>query len=424
MFYSLIIALVIFALFGLILFYKNAILKNQLSFLESDLESLQTEQRIFEEQKIEHIKKIERLENKLESQNYVISEFEKLRKDSEAATKAALFDLGNDLSRQLIEMTKKENQESRELSEKNIKSNSEKFNNEFERLVGMIGSLSKEIAQSKDTVDIIKNSLLSPSGAGHLAEITLENILKASGLLSGTDYLMQYIVDNQLKAKLRPDAVIFLPSNNIMVIDAKASKFLVDDCQDMQNLARTMNFHLKSLSTKEYAQNVAGSINEKHKIGNVITLMFLPSEHAVEKIMQADTEFMNKAWQANIFPVGPAGLMNMLSFAKFQISEHLMMQNHQQIIEEVKKLIGSISLMSTHSIKLGKTIAYAVNHYDRFAASFNSNFLSKAKAISKLGIDGSGKKEIKPLERYQLVSYPSEMIEININAPKTQELEN
>jgi DNA recombination protein RmuC len=107
----------------------------------------------------------------------------------------------------------------------------------------MVGALSKEVYQSKDIVDVIKNSLLSPSGAGNLAEITLENILKSSGLRNNLDFIMQYSLATEDKAVLRPDSVVFLPDDKLMVIDAKASKFLVDDQDDLKNLARTMNIH-------------------------------------------------------------------------------------------------------------------------------------------------------------------------------------
>ena len=393
--------------------HKNISLKVQMKFLGDASSAYEIETSVLANEKIEYIRKIEQQSSQLKHQEKFIEDFEKLRADSNQSTKAALFDLGNELSRQLIEIHKKENRESREFSEKNIKDTAKRFNAEFERVVNMVGALSKEVSQSKDTVDVIKNSLLSPSGAGSLAEITLENILKSSGLRVTLDFIMQYSLASEDNTVLRPDAVIFLPNNKLMVVDAKASKFLVDDQDDLKNLARTMNSHLRSLSAKGYAEILRESLEKKeNNLGNVVTLMFLPSEHAIEKIIEADKDFMDKAWKANIFPVGPAGLMNMLSFAKFQISEQMMMHNHQQIIEEVKKLIASVSTMSEHSARLGSSISNAVNHYDKFAASFNRNFLSKARNISKMGIDGGLKKTHEALQRFQVVTSKSELIEM------------
>ncbi len=394
-------------------FYKNARLSIQLDFLKQLSQEEKNKNNLLEVQKIEYIKRIEQLLSQTKYQESLINEFNKIKADSNDATKAALFELGNQLSKQLIEIHKKENQEAREFSEKSIKETSSRFNAEFERIVSMVGSLSKEVSLSKDTVDIIKNSLLSPSGAGSLAEITLENILKASGLRTGLDFIMQYSAVDEEHSSFRPDAVVFLPSNKLMVVDAKASKFLVEDQDDLKNLARTMNNHLKSLSGKSYADVVRKNIENKgYSLANIVTLMFLPSEHAIEKLIDADSDFMNKAWKANIFPVGPAGLMNMLSFAKFQISEQMMMHNHLQIIEEVKKLMSSVGLMAEHSSKLGNSISSAVTHYDKFAASFNRNFLSKARKLNKMGIDGGLKKDQESLQRIQVFVTKSELIEI------------
>lgn len=392
--------------------YRNVKLKLESKFLNESLQEYKEQNASLEEEKFEYVQKIQQLSEKLKYQEQMISDFEKLKEESKESTKAVLFELGNQLSKQLIEIHKKENQESRENSEKNIQETAKKFNSEFERIVGMVGSLSKEVAQSKDIVDVIKNSLLSPSGAGALAEITLENIMKSSGLRLNTDYRMQYSVHDENQDTLRPDSIVFLPSDRVMIIDAKASKFLVDEA-DPKSLAKTMNLHLRSLSGKSYADAVRKNLAIKgNNISNIVTLMFLPTEHAIEKLLDADNEFMNKAWKYNIFPVGPAGLMNMLSFAKFQISEQMMMHNHQKIIEEVQKLMASIGSMAEHSTRLGSSISSIANHYDKFAASFNRNFLSKARNISKMGIEGGLKKDQASLQRFQVIASNSELIEV------------
>ncbi|PCJ25239.1 MAG: DNA recombination protein RmuC [Rickettsiales bacterium] len=412
MFYIPIISSAILAVILLYFIYSNVTLRAKMKFLEQVTAESSLKNTELESEKIRHIQKIEQLSGSLEHQKQFIADFEKLRAESHNSTKAALFEMGGELSKQLIDMHKKESKEHREVSDKSVKDASVKFNSEFERIVNMVGALSKEVSQSKDTVDVIKNSLLSPSGAGCLAEITLENILNASGLRKSLDFIMQYSVVGEEKEILRPDAVVFLPSDKLMIIDAKASKFLVDDQGDLKNLARTMNLHLRSLSSKSYSEVVQKSLKKNRiAVGNVVTLMFLPSEHAIEKLIEADTEFMTKAWKSNIFPVGPAGLMNMLSFAKFQISETMMAHNHQQIIDEVKKLIASIGSMAEHSMRLGGSISSLVSHYDKFAASFNRNFLSKARNIGKMGIEEALKKQ-NSLQRMQLVASQPELIEI------------
>jgi DNA recombination protein RmuC len=143
--------------------------------------------------------------------------------------------------------------------------------------------------------------------------------------------------------------------------------------------------------------------------------MFLPTEQAVEKILVADPNFLQKAWTSNIFPVGPSGIMNMLSFARFQITDHRRSENYKAIIEEVRKLLGSISTMADYSQKIGNNLQNMVTNYDKFAGSFNRNFISRVKSIHKLGIDGGNKTLPQVLERYQIVSSKSEIIEVEAN---------
>ncbi|WP_392505507.1 DNA recombination protein RmuC [Rickettsia sp. 2024-CO-Wats] len=403
----------------IIWFYvKTQTLRAQLQFLSEQNLEISNNNQLLNQEKIGYLQTIEQLKCKIEYQEQTIKDSEKIREESFSSAKAALFDLGQDLSKQLIAIHKMENTAARELAEKNIATASGKFNSEFERLITMVGALNKDIEQSKGTVDLIKQSLLSPIGAGLLAEITLENILKSSGLRPNLDFIMQYGLITPDSGKLRPDALIFLPSGNLMVIDSKASKFLVDEQDNNMSLNKTMNYHLKSLANKDYAANILTNLNKKDQsFNNVITLMFLPTEQAVEKVIAADPEFLQKAWGCHIFPVGPSGLMNMLSFAKFQITDHRRSENYKVIIEEVRKLLSSIGTMADYSQKIGNNLHNMVTNYDKFAASFNRNFMSRVKNIQKLGIDSGNKAMPATLERYQIVSSKSEIIEVEAANP-------
>ncbi len=405
---------------GYLLYYSSG-LKMHLNFALAKTQELTDATNTLNAEKIEYIKQIQDLTNRVAYLSELNKNQESARKEAFESAKASLFDLGSSLSKQLIEIHKQENQESRQISEKNIATTSDNFHKEFQRILMIVSNLSKDISESKTTVEIIQKSLLSPMGAGKLAEITLENILKSSGLKPSIDFIMQHNLNNE-DGRQRPDSIIFLPSDNLMVIDAKASKFLVEtedpknpnDKQSLEKqLMKTMNAHLKSIVSKEYAENTISHYKLKNKnFNNVITLMFLPTESALERITALDEGFIHKAWSYNIFPVGPTGLMNMLSFAKFQINDHMRSENHKLIIEEVRKLLISVASLSEHSQKLGSGIKSLVTNYDKFSASFNRNFLSKAKNIRSLGVD-IGKQDLKSLERYQMVSSNADLIEVD-----------
>jgi DNA recombination protein RmuC len=147
--------LAISALISIFLLYKYVINKSKINFLQilldeknKTLQDLTIKYEDAINEKIENIKYIEQISAKVQQQEKLISDFENITKKSQELTKAALFELGNDLSKQLIELHKTETEGNRKLSEENIKITAEKFNSEFERIVNMVGSLKRDIERN------------------------------------------------------------------------------------------------------------------------------------------------------------------------------------------------------------------------------------------------------------------------------------
>jgi DNA recombination protein RmuC len=319
-----------------------------------------------------------------------VSDWESSRQEALTQTKAAIFETASKLSEQLLEQHTVKTQE----AEVRVGKAAQELQNQFESVVKSVAVLHSEIKSSKDTVEYVKTALLSPTGAGNLSEITLENLLKASGLEHERDFFMQYSfnikgIDN--KERLRPDAIVLLPNNNLLVIDSKASKYFLElgDKSDEQRkqleqrLKNSMYTHLRSLHSKGYKDFLLEHFKDKNHISSV---MFLPSEACVERLSSVCREFMLQAWAKDIFPMGPAGLINVLAYAKFQIAAVRQSENQRLILEEVRKLLGSLQNMHEHTRKVGYSIYAACGHFDKLAASFNANLLPKARALEKLGL--------------------------------------
>ncbi|MBF8247105.1 MAG: DNA recombination protein RmuC [Rickettsia sp.] len=375
--------------FNLYFFYKIISLRAALLFSNQKLSESEFSRSNLEKFRLEDLQKIERFSSQLELKDKMISEYQTSKEQFLEESKKTLADLGNKLGKELIDIHRQETKESRELSENNISKASEKFNQEFIKIANMVSNLDKDVNESKNSVNFIKTSLLSPSSFGQLAEITLENILKSSGLKRGVDFVVQYSIMGDGLNKLRPDAVVFLPGNNIMLIDAKSSTFLIKE-ENQKFLLKSINNHLKSLVKKDYAEVAFQELSKKSfKVNNIMTIMFLPTEQSIEKISNLDQEFLRKSWEMNIFPVGPVGLMNMLSLTKFHISEQKMLDNYDQIISEIKKLLSSITILSGHIDKLESNLTNMNNNFQKFLGSFNGNFLRRVDKISILGLSKS-----------------------------------
>jgi DNA recombination protein RmuC len=357
-----------------------------------------------------------------------MEQWEKTKQEHLHAAKASVMEAGAILSNKLLADHTRERQSSQVVQEKNIKETTQKLHEQFERVFKDMHHLHERIGKSESVVDLVKNSLLNPGGAGALSEMTLENIFKASGMREGYDYSLQRWVSSSNSATQngtqinqesasnngkRPDALVYLPGDSVLIIDSKASKFFLEvgqataandaekEAHFTRSLKQTMKQHLQDLIKRDYKKAVKEdpSLPSSH----AMTVMFLPTELALEKLRQCDPSFEAAAWKQGIVPVGPSGLINLLVQARTWIAGAKQEENAKEIIQKVTEMIDSVGTLHGHAQGLGKSIKAASSKYDTFAGSFNRTFISKAKSLKKLGIEPHKYDHIPQLERYQVV---------------------
>src|SRR5258708_8870862 len=256
-----------------------------------------------------------------------------------------------------------------------------------------------ETHTSCQQIETLRRALTRQGGSGYFAEIGLANTLKSFGLVEGRDYLLQHTTEDAITGRrLRPDAVVFLPGASVMVIDCKASKFLVEIAQAVgaeaeaaahQNLARTMNQHLKALAEKDYRSAVAASFREAGRgeaITRILSVMYLPNEGTLERLHLADPDFVVKAAKHQIIPVGPAGLAGFIGFASVEISLIRQIENQQEIVRGTEMLLDNLATALSHAAAVGRGIKGAAEAYDKFSRSVNGRLLARSRTLADLGL--------------------------------------
>jgi len=329
-------------------------------------------------------------------------DFETLRRESLQAAQAAMHKTALDLSSKLLDDHKRESAEATKEAEARVTQASEQFVKQFESIVKRVSELSGQSQDNSKMLGTLWRSLSSPGGAGQLAEIGLGNTLKSFGLEEGRDYKRQFHASGgETEQRFRPDAVVFLPDDGAVVIDSKASKYLLDiaaaegtekKAEAYRGLVATMNQHLKDLASKDYRGAVLATCRETgHEldVARMVSIMYLPSEAAIEKINRADPGFMNRARDLHIIPAGPAGLHCALSLASTGIGLQRQVENHQQIIEGTRALIDRLGVVLSHALSVGKNLKSAAESFGQFANSVNKRLLPQARKLGKLGVQSA-----------------------------------
>jgi len=346
-----------------------------------------------------------------------LGDLEQSRKDAIVAAQAAALASSRELSAKLIDDHKREAETQRKEAEERVRLATEKLYQSVEKVTASVAALNDQVAKNQDTVDVVKRALTTPGAAGRSAEIGLENTLKTFGLVAGRDFQIQATVAGEEGAKLRPDALVFMPGDTVLVIDSKASKFLYDAAAAKDEaaaeaartgLADTMNKHLKALAAKDYRSAVEADYRragQGEKPRRVLSLMYLPNEGALERLAAADPEFAAKAAKAEIIPVGPASLASLIGFARVEIDLGRQAMNRERIVEASRALLETIPVAFAHLGKLGKGLKLAADSFQTLAGSLNGRLLPRARAIAELGVRPAPGKELPPpLPTFQVVT--------------------
>lgn len=347
-----------------------------------------------------------------------MSDWEKARSEHLQNSKAAVLEVASTLSSKLIADHKQETDAAKKEAEEKLRNTTKELYEQFQTVVQNVASLNDQVTRNRDITDTVLRALSSPGGASHFAEIGLENSLKSFGLERGRDFLIQYTVsDNEEGERLRPDAIVFLPFDSVLVIDSKTSKYLLelakaegtdDEEKAYANLARTMNAHLKSLTNKDYRAAVLAAYRNagrQTEIRRILNVMCLPNDAALEKLSRADPEFPKKAAKEEIIVAGPTGLAGIIGFARVEIDLGRQAENQKHIVEVVQALLESVSVVLSHMASVGKGIKLTAESFTKLTASINTRLLPRTRRLEQLGVRPARSKALPTgIPGYQLIS--------------------
>lgn len=419
-----VIALVFIIIIGIgssLSFYIIARLKGKLEHITNELEFLRQEKK-------DANSKIEFFQQKnldFEKQNELLkqerNQLEKYKTEWNKDKENILLKLSNDLLKKNIEHQSQNNVTQQE----NIKKITENLFKNFENLTTKVVSLNDEVKKSSEAIDLTNKALLSPKLAGRSAEITLENILKNSGLKEKSnlnsvgDYILQSHflgLDNNSEHKSkRPDAILFFPNDQIAVIDSKSSVHFLDLELARQNndedkakailtkIKESFKAHLENLKKRNYSRFLSEEMRQKNATDyKILVIMFLQTEQMMEVLRNIDSNFEQKALESGVIIASPIGLINFLSQARIVIDRVKQEKNVENLKIEVQKLLDNVAVIFNHSRDLGKSLNRALVNHNKMTSSLNRGVYSKIKTIADLGIKSKKSSEINLLENYDI----------------------
>ena len=265
----------------------------------------------------------------------------------------------------------------------------------FGQLTGMIEAMRVGQEQVRSEAARLGNSLRNaPKARGRWGEQALRNVLEQCGLTEHTDFVTEHSIDTD-EGRLRPDAIVRVPGNKLLVIDAKVSlnayqeAFEADDelvrVTALKAHVMSMRGHIQTLATKSYQSQFPEAPD--------YVLMFVPGEHFIAAALEQDPELWDFAFRNRVLLASPTNLVAIARTVAQVWRQDGLATEAREIGRMGGELYDRLAVAAEHMKRVGSGLSNAVDHYNKFVGSFERNVLSAGRRLREKHIE-IGKREI------------------------------
>lgn len=239
---------------------------------------------------------------------------------------------------------------------------------------------------SQDAASLVKVMKADNRTSGRWGELVLERVFETSGLRKGEEYDVQTVVTEG-----RPDAVVYLPENKKVFVDAKTSFASWDNYLNAQSdeeralylreFKHSLKTHISGLSKREYA--------DENSFPYV--MMFIPIESCYSLVFCDDCELWKFAWDKKVMPVSPSTLLAALKIVNSFMALDRQNKNAQEIVKLCTGMLDKFAALLADLKKTRDGLNAAITKLDG-----RGNVIGQIERLEKLGVKST--KEIQMVE--------------------------
>ncbi len=253
-------------------------------------------------------------------------------------------------------------------------------------------------ALSKQTTTLAQ-ALKAPQVRGRWGEIQLRRVVELAGMLAYCDFEEQAQAGD---SRLRPDLIVKLPNQRLIVVDAKAplNAYLeaieaTDEATRNARLsdhAARVKAHIRALGGKDYGGRIRDAAE--------FVVCFMPGEVFLSAALEQDPSLLEFGVDQGVLLATPTTLISLLKAVAYGWNSEKVAESARQIQDLGKEVHERLGIFAGHIEKLGSNLATAVKSYNAAVGSLESRVLPSARKFEELG--AASAKPLPELERVEV----------------------
>ncbi|GGB45800.1 hypothetical protein GCM10011492_41180 [Flexivirga endophytica] len=257
------------------------------------------------------------------------------------------------------------------------------------------GALHQETTQ-------LAGALRATSTGGTWGEVQLRRVLEHAGMLAHCDFEEQVTAVSRHDARVRPDVVVRLPGDRVLVIDAKAPARAFLDSQAeglapqdrdrlLEQHAKALVRHVDSLAAKAYWSAFEQSPQ--------LVVCFVPADAMLAAALRQDPSLLDRAMSRKVVPVSPSTLLALLRTSAAAWQQDSLARGARELLTLGQTLYDRLGTMSRHTARVGQSLTRSVEAYNAMIGTLESRVLVTARQMHALGLaQDAPPEQLRPIE--------------------------
>jgi DNA recombination protein RmuC len=236
----------------------------------------------------------------------------------------------------------------------------------------------------------LERALRQPQVRGRWGELGLRRLAELAGMSQLCDFTEQSSIDDDGRV-LRPDVLIQLPFDRLVVVDAKVplAPFLDamqattegERVETLKLFARGMRNHVRNLAEKSYAAQFSTAPD--------FVVMYVPGDPFLGGALEVDSDLLEDAFSQRVHIATPATLLALLRTVAYAFQQQRVAEDAQAIAKLGRDLYDRFGTLLEHIDKVSRCVNSLVKAQDEVIGSLERRVLPKARKFSELGVAGA-----------------------------------